>query len=254
MYSFLWTIFHNLYLLLTHLLTIVRVLFMFKMSVDSSNSSSHPTSMSAGTVPPGAPPLIVRPPIIDSSSTGSLLASITTLESARRIVGSARIKVRSPTESSCILSILMFSHILIVAPAPKKKRGLCSGKKMEDIIQQTGKKIKLEYCPCVKGSSVRGINSLVTHNISCVMQSLVRMWARMFYDLDQTEKWKVWNAMSPKYEWDENDESMFNWILKRAQERYKDWKYQCHKYYQLEGPSGMPSDFIGREDQWEFLC
>ncbi|XP_004290212.1 PREDICTED: uncharacterized protein LOC101295382 [Fragaria vesca subsp. vesca] len=80
------------------------------------------------------------------------------------------------------------------------------------------------------------------------------MRARMFYDLDQEEKWKVWNALSPKYEWDENDEPMFDWILKRAQERYKDWKYQCHKAYLKEGPSGMPSDFIGREDQWEFLC
>nr|XP_011462158.1 PREDICTED: uncharacterized protein LOC105350867 [Fragaria vesca subsp. vesca] len=81
------------------------------------------------------------------------------------------------------------------------------------------------------------------------------MRARTFYDLDQDEKWKVWNALSPKYEWDENDEPMFDWILKRAQERYKDWKYHCHKAYLKEGPSGMPSDFIGREeDQWEFLC
>ncbi|KAL6202201.1 hypothetical protein ACLB2K_025910 [Fragaria x ananassa] len=47
---------------------------------------------------------------------------------------------------------------------------------------------------------------------------------------------------------------MFNWILKRAQERYKDWKYQCHKVYQLQWPFDMPSDFIGREDRWEFLC
>ncbi|KAL6191166.1 hypothetical protein ACLB2K_037557 [Fragaria x ananassa] len=47
---------------------------------------------------------------------------------------------------------------------------------------------------------------------------------------------------------------MFDWILKKAQERYKDWKYQCHKAYMKEGSSGMSSDFIGREDQWEFLC
>ncbi|KAL6200256.1 hypothetical protein ACLB2K_030038 [Fragaria x ananassa] len=39
-----------------------------------------------------------------------------------------------------------------------------------------------------------------------------------------------------------------------AHERCKDWKYQCHKTYLKEGPSDMPSDFIGREDQWEFLC
>ncbi|KAL6228369.1 hypothetical protein ACLB2K_002319 [Fragaria x ananassa] len=74
------------------------------------------------------------------------------------------------------------------------------------------------------------------------------MRASTFYDLDQTEKWK------PKYEWDENDEAMFNWILMRAQERYKDWKFQCYKAYLKEGSSGMPSDFIGREDQWDFLC
>ena len=47
---------------------------------------------------------------------------------------------------------------------------------------------------------------------------------------------------------------MFNWILMRAQKRYKDWKYQCHKANMKEGPSGMPSDFIGRENQWEFIC
>ncbi|KAL6200335.1 hypothetical protein ACLB2K_030117 [Fragaria x ananassa] len=57
----------------------------------------------------------------------------------------------------------------------------------------------------------------------------------------------------PKYKWDENDEPIFNWIPKRAQERYKDWKYHFHKAYLKEGPSGIPSDFIGREDQWEFL-
>ncbi|KAL6189423.1 hypothetical protein ACLB2K_040812 [Fragaria x ananassa] len=57
-----------------------------------------------------------------------------------------------------------------------------------------------------------------------------------------------------KYEWDENDVPMFNWILKKAQERYKDWKYQCHKAYLKEGPYDMPSYFIGREDQWKFLC
>ncbi|KAL6204858.1 hypothetical protein ACLB2K_022125 [Fragaria x ananassa] len=99
----------------------------------------------------------------------------------------------------------------------KKKRGFCFGKKAEDIVQQTGQKIKLAYCPHVKGPNVRGINSLVAHDIDCTIQSLVGMRASMFYDLDQTEKWKVWNAMS-------------------------------------EGSSGMPSDFIGREDQWEFLC
>ncbi|KAL6144559.1 hypothetical protein ACLB2K_055251 [Fragaria x ananassa] len=72
------------------------------------------------------------------------------------------------------------------------------------------------------------LNSLVAHDIGCAIWSLVGMRASTFYDLDQTEKWKVWNAMSPKYKWDENDEPMFNWILKRAHER--------------------------REDQWEFLC
>ncbi|KAL6196770.1 hypothetical protein ACLB2K_032384 [Fragaria x ananassa] len=44
------------------------------------------------------------------------------------------------------------------------------------------------------------------------------MKARTFYDLDQEEKWKVWNAMSSKYECDENDEPILNWILKRAHE------------------------------------
>nr|XP_011459894.1 PREDICTED: uncharacterized protein LOC105350152 [Fragaria vesca subsp. vesca] len=162
----------------------------------------------------------------------------------------------------------MYFHMLIVASTPKKKRGFCSGKKAEDIVQQTGQKIKLAYCPCVKGPSVRGINNLVAHDIGCAIRSLVGMRASMFYDLDQTEKWKVWNAMSVmlnmgifdlfltylKYEWDENDEAMFNWILMRAHERYKDWKYQCHKAYLKEGSSGMPSDFIGREDQWDFPC
>ncbi|KAL6211111.1 hypothetical protein ACLB2K_016339 [Fragaria x ananassa] len=109
--------------------------------------------------------------------------------------------------------------MLIVAPSPKKKRGLCKGKKAGDIVAQTGQKIKLKYCPHVKGPSVRGINSLVTHNIGCAIRSLVGTRARTFYDLNQIEKWNVWNAMSPKYEWDENDEPMFYWILKRAQER-----------------------------------
>ncbi len=90
----------------------------------------------------------------------------------------------------------MYFHMLIVAPAPKKKRGLCFGKKAKDIVAQTGQKIKLQYCPRVKGPSVRGINSLVAHDIGCAIRSLVGMRASTFYDLDQTEKWKVWNAMS----------------------------------------------------------
>ncbi|KAL6138197.1 hypothetical protein ACLB2K_063482 [Fragaria x ananassa] len=206
--------------------------------MDSASSSSHPAPKPARTIPPRAPPLIVRPPTVDIWSMGSPLAFANAAESAVRcIVKSAQIKIRSLTKLTCTLSVLMYFHMLIAAPAPKKKRGLCSGKKAEDI-----------YCPRVKGPNVKGINNLVAHDIDCAIRSLVGMRARTFYDLDREEKWK------PKYEWDENDESMFNWILKRALERYKDWKYQCDKAYQLEGPSGMPSDFIGREDQWEFLC
>ncbi|KAL6198432.1 hypothetical protein ACLB2K_028221 [Fragaria x ananassa] len=52
-------------------------------------------------------------------------------------------------------------------------------------------KIKLEYCPRVKGPSVKGINSLVAHDIGCAIRSLVEMSTRTFYDLDQEEKWKV---------------------------------------------------------------
>ncbi|KAL6225976.1 hypothetical protein ACLB2K_004824 [Fragaria x ananassa] len=125
-------------------------------------------------------------------------------------------------QAPCLL--FTASSVTVLAPAPKKKRGLCSGKKADDIVAQTRQKIKLEYCPCVKGPSVRGINSLVAHDIGSAIRSLVGMRARTFYDLDQEEKWKVWNAMSPKYEWDENDEPMFNWILKRAHERDSPWQ------------------------------
>ncbi|KAL6181394.1 hypothetical protein ACLB2K_048049 [Fragaria x ananassa] len=85
-----------------------------------------------------------------------------------------------------------------IVPALKKKQGLCYGKKANDIVQQTGQKIKLEYCPRVKGPNLRGINSLVAHDIGCTIRSLVGMRAMTFYNLDQTEKWKVWNAMSVK--------------------------------------------------------
>nr|XP_011462630.1 PREDICTED: uncharacterized protein LOC105351028 [Fragaria vesca subsp. vesca]XP_011462631.1 PREDICTED: uncharacterized protein LOC105351028 [Fragaria vesca subsp. vesca] len=151
-----------------------------RQSLGSASSSSHPNSMPAETVPPGAPPLIVQRPAVDNCSIGSQSASVTAPETAtapestRRIVGNARIKVRSPT-----------------APIPKKKRSFCSGNKAEDIVQQTGQKIKLAYCPRVKGPSVRGINSLVAHDIGCAIRSLVGMRASTFYDLDQTEKWKV---------------------------------------------------------------
>ncbi|KAL6129003.1 hypothetical protein ACLB2K_072356 [Fragaria x ananassa] len=63
-----------------------------RQSVSSASNSSHPTPMTVGTVPPGSPPLIVRPPTVDSSSKGSPSASATAPESARSIVGSARIK------------------------------------------------------------------------------------------------------------------------------------------------------------------
>ncbi|KAL6133438.1 hypothetical protein ACLB2K_065673 [Fragaria x ananassa] len=107
-----------------------------QQSVGLASSSSHPSPMSAVTVSPGAPPLMVRPFIVDNSSTRSPSASANAPESARRIVSNARIKVRSPT-----------------TPAPKKKRGLYSEKKAEDIVQQTGQKIKLEYCHRVRGPS-----------------------------------------------------------------------------------------------------
>ncbi|KAL6220072.1 hypothetical protein ACLB2K_007829 [Fragaria x ananassa] len=148
-----------------------------QQSVGSAGSRSQPTPMSAGTVPPGAPHLIVRPLLVDSSSTGSP-SSIPAPESKRCIVGNARFKVRSPT-----------------SPTLKKKRGLCSGKKTEDIVAQTGQKIKLEYFPRVKGPSVRGINYLVTNDVGSALRSLVGTRAMIFYDLDQEEKWKVWNAI-----------------------------------------------------------
>ncbi|KAL6193968.1 hypothetical protein ACLB2K_035052 [Fragaria x ananassa] len=198
-----------------------------RQSVGSASSSSHPNPMPAEIVPPGGPPLIVRRPIVDSCSTGSQSAFVTATETAtapeaaRRIVGSAQIKLR-----------------------PRKRGGIFVLERRWRIsFNKTGQN-KLEYCPRVKGPSVRGINSLVAHDIGCAIRSLVGMRASTFYDLGQTEKWKVWNAMS----------AMFNWILMRAQERYKDWKYQCHKAYLKEGSSGMPSDFIGREDRWDFLC
>ncbi|KAL6125257.1 hypothetical protein ACLB2K_073316 [Fragaria x ananassa] len=166
-----------------------------RQSVGSASSSSHPTPMPVGIVPPGAPPLIVQLPIVDTSSTRSP-SSTPALESAKRIVNNACLKVRN----------------------------------------LTGQKIKLEYCPRVKGPSVRGLNNLVTHDIGSAIVNLVGMRARMLYDLDQEEKWKVWNA------------------IEEGTKRYKDWKYQCHKAYMKEWPSGIPLYFIGREDQWEFLC
>ena len=88
-----------------------------RQSVGSASSSSHPNPMPAETVPPGAPPLIVRRPTVDSCSTGSQSASVTAPEtatapeSARRIVDSARIKVRSPT-GKCI-NLLPPSKLLL---------------------------------------------------------------------------------------------------------------------------------------------
>ncbi|KAL6225123.1 hypothetical protein ACLB2K_003975 [Fragaria x ananassa] len=150
-------------------------------------TASQPTPLPPGRVPPRAPPLLIRPPFIPSdttstigATTGTTEASSTSASETSRPIPSARCKAKAPT----------------TAPAPKKKRGLCFGKKAEDIIQQTGQKIKLEYCPRVKGPSMRGINSWVAHDIDCAIRSLVGMRVRMFYDLDQTEKWKVWNAMT----------------------------------------------------------
>ncbi|KAL6222674.1 hypothetical protein ACLB2K_006066 [Fragaria x ananassa] len=100
------------------------------------------------------------------------------------------------TATDFFLQVITASSVTVLALAPKKKRDLCSGKNSEDIVTQTEQKIKMKYCPSVKGPSVRGINSLVTHDIGSAIQSLVGMRARTFYDLDQEEKWKVWNAMS----------------------------------------------------------
>ncbi|KAL6213502.1 hypothetical protein ACLB2K_012949 [Fragaria x ananassa] len=174
-----------------------------RQSVVSASSSSHPSPMPAGTVPPGAPPL---------DRAALLQLTLVQRDLHQRLQP-------HPNLQDALLAALESKL------EAQHKRGLCSGNKMEDIIQQTGQKIKMEYCPRVKGPSVREINSLVAHDIGCAIRSLVGMKARTFYDLDQTEKWKVWNAMSPKYEWDENDEPMFNWILKRAHERYTDRKY-----------------------------
>ncbi|KAL6141536.1 hypothetical protein ACLB2K_059824 [Fragaria x ananassa] len=166
-----------------------------RQSISSASSSSHPTPMSSGTVPPGDPPLIVRPPTVDSWSTGSPSAFANAAESAARcIVKSARIKLWSRKSSGV--------YVL------ERRRRISFNKR--------SRRLSWSICPRVKCPSVRGIKNLVAHDIDCAIQSLVGMRARTFYDLDQEEKWKVWYAMSPKYEWDENDEPMFNWILKRA--------------------------------------
>ncbi|KAL6185214.1 hypothetical protein ACLB2K_041348 [Fragaria x ananassa] len=63
-----------------------------RQSVGSAGSSSQPTPMPVGTVPPGAPLLIVRPLLVDSSSTGSP-SPTPGLKYARRIVDNTRLKV-----------------------------------------------------------------------------------------------------------------------------------------------------------------
>ena len=88
-----------------------------RQSVGSAGSTSEPTSMPARTVPPGAPTLIVRPPPVDSSSTGSPSSTLMP-KSSRRIVGSARLKVRNPTGKLsmcapwCLFNYYEFSNFL----------------------------------------------------------------------------------------------------------------------------------------------
>jgi len=70
------------------------------------------------------------------------------------------------------------------------------GKATEALCKKLGGKIPIEYCPRMKGPKVQGVNSLLVKDIGSAIRSLVGTRARTFHDLEQSEQWKVWNALS----------------------------------------------------------
>lgn len=55
------------------------------------------------------------------------------------------------------------------------------------------------------------------------------------------------------FEWDQDDAEIQKWILREAVGRYRQWKSDLYHFFQREGEDAMPINFVGRENEWEFL-
>ena len=90
----------------------------------------------------------------------------------------------------------MFCIYINCSSGPKKEARFMFWKEGGGYRCTKGAEDQAGVFPLVKFPSVRGINSLVAHDIGCAIRSLLGMRATTFYDLDQDENWKVWNALS----------------------------------------------------------
>ncbi|KAL6209147.1 hypothetical protein ACLB2K_020090 [Fragaria x ananassa] len=106
------------------------------------------------------------------------------MDSIRQSVGSASTSSHPTVDSSSTRSPSSTSL------RPPKRSGVYVLERRRRISLQKRAEDQAGVLPLVKGHSLREINSLVTHDISSAIRSLVGMRARTFYDLDQEENWK----------------------------------------------------------------
>ncbi|KAL9679868.1 hypothetical protein QQ045_017739 [Rhodiola kirilowii] len=103
------------------------------------------------------------------------------------------------------------------------------------------------------GEKKKKVCSLLVHEIGSVVKDKVPTLAPSFRKLEEKDLQIVYDHLYPNFVIHLDDDQLWNFIFKRATERYRDWKSDCKLFYKEHGPGVIPREFVDRRDQWEWL-
>ncbi|XP_050386155.1 uncharacterized protein LOC126802555 [Argentina anserina] len=134
-----------------------------------------------------------------------------------------------------------------------RKRGIVVSNKTEHIVKVMGHRLTLQWSDFHSGPHLKNNRSLLSHDIGCCVKARVPMLAPTFYELQLHQRKTVDNYLKTYYDIPASDMKMWNFIDRLAYERYKDWKHDCKRHFNL-WKDEVPLEFVHRPDQWSCLC
>ncbi|KAL9686194.1 hypothetical protein QQ045_023649 [Rhodiola kirilowii] len=113
----------------------------------------------------------------------------------------------------------------------RKVRGVVNGSTVASYKQthNKGQPIKVEFLPNGTGPALQAVGSLIIHEIGSVVKD------------------------KPNFVIEKEDDQLWNYIFRKACERFREWKSNCKVFYKEYGPDATPREFLDRRDQWEWL-
>ncbi|KAL9669120.1 hypothetical protein QQ045_006662 [Rhodiola kirilowii] len=137
----------------------------------------------------------------------------------------------------------------------RKVRGVVNGSNVAYYkhTPNKGQPIKVEFLPDGTGPASQKVCSLLVHEIGSVVRDKVPMLAPSFMKLEEQDRHIVYDYLNPNFVIDPKDDQLWNFISRRAIERYRDWKADCKLFYKEHRPNVNPHEFLDRRDKWEWL-